>query len=136
MRRPYLVSIGVALATLVAAGSATAIPLRGLRVTANGPTTVGARADTYLPPTARYCHAFVRSYLMAAGPDRWYVIGRYGKFRVNYQPCRDGQWDVEGVGVRFRDTGGGERRICFEAWTPLASGAISRHYGCTASFYR
>ncbi len=108
--------------------------MRNLSVTENSGTTVAARADAYLPPAARYCHAFLRSYLLAAGPDRWYVIGRYGKFRVNFS-CHAG-WGHEGVGVRFRDTQGGTRKICFEAWAPMRSGAQSRHIACTGSFTR
>lgn len=121
---------------ILGASSATAVPLRVVKVTENGGDAVAGRASVFLPPDARYCHAFVRSYLLAAGPSDWEVIARYGKFRVNFRPCTDGNWDKEGVGVRFRDTGGGTRKICFEAWTPLHNGTISRHYACTGSFTR
>lgn len=126
-----LSTLGLALSLL--AVEASSIPMRNVRVTERG-ATAAARMDVFLPPSARYCHGFVRSYLLAAGPDRWYVIGRYGRFRVNFRPCIDGEYDQESVSVRFRDTGGGLRRICFEAWTPLASSRVSRHFACTADF--
>jgi hypothetical protein len=131
---------GIAVATLALAlgggAHAWAVPMRDVAVTVNAGSMVGARATVFLPPNARYCHAFVRSYLLAAGPDRWYVVARHGKLRVVHRPCRAGRWEAEGASVRFRDTGGGTRRICFEAWTPMRSGAISRHYACTADFTR
>lgn len=116
------------------AAPASAIPMRNASVTVNSGDTVGARVDVFSPPTARYCHAFVRTYLLAAGPDDWYVIGRYGKLRVRFS-CQAG-WQNEGVVVTFSDTGGGTRKICFEAWTPLRSGRQSRHYACTPPFTR
>ncbi len=122
---------------LTGGGSAAlGVPLRYVKMTENSSSTVAARATVFLPPDARYCHAFVRSYLVAATPSDWKVIARYGKFTVRFSPCRAGRWDSEGVGVRFRDTGGGTRKICFEAWTPLRNGTISRHYACTGSFTR
>ncbi len=129
---------GVAAVAVAAslASPAVAIPLRNASVTVNDADTVGARTDVFLPPTARYCHGFVRAYLLAAGPDRWYVIGRRGKLRIDFRDCDQDGYIGQGMGVTFRDTGGGMRRICFEAWTPLRSGRQSRHYACTGSFTR
>lgn len=121
---------------LGAAGAAEGVPLRAVKMIENDGDSVAARADLFLPPDAKYCHAFVRSYLVAPGPDRWRIVGRYGKFKAVFTPCADGTWDGEQVSVRFADTAPGTRKICFEAWTILRGGAISRHYACTGSFTR